>query len=383
MLAYIHIPWCRIHCPYCAFNVHVSPDPPFAAFVDRVLREFEQKRAHVTEPLETVFLGGGSPSLLPPTLVKRLLDGLPIAERAEITLEANPGEVTDRRMEGWRAAGINRLSIGVQTFQRALAPLLARAHTVAESRRTVERAAAAGFDKFSIDLIFACPGQSVETFQADLDTVLSLSIPHVSLYGLTFEPGTPMTRAVEEGRLKPAPPEVWRACYDAAVEQLRNAGLHRYEVSNFARPGQECLHNTRTWEGASYLGLGPGAHGLHPDGTRTLNISAPDAYLASEDPTERREIPSPKQHAIDRLLAALRTTRGIDLDALSAHTGFAPSSACLRGLERGGVLQRNGAQVSITEAGFPVADGVIARLTESLEATHSGDMTFSTSPHSG
>ncbi len=380
MLAYIHIPWCRIHCPYCAFNVHVSPAPPFDAFVDRVLREFDQKRALVTAPLETVFLGGGSPSLLPPTLVKRLLDGLPIAVDAEITLEANPGEVTDRRMAAWRAAGINRLSIGVQTFQRVLAPLLARGHTVAESRRTVERAATAGFDKLSIDLIFACPGQNLETFQTDLDTVLSLSIPHVSLYGLTLEPGTPLTRAVEEGRLEPATPEVWRACYDAAVNQLRAAGLQRYEVGNFARPGQECLHNTLTWAGASYLGLGPGAHGLHPDGTRTRNFNVPEAYLASEDPTERYERPSPRQQATDRLLAALRTTCGIDLQALAADTGFVPSSACLRGLERGGVLLRNGAHVSITEAGFPVADGVIARLTDSLEATRSGDRTFSTPP---
>jgi len=383
VLAYIHIPWCRIHCPYCAFNVHVSPDPPFAAFVDRVLREFDQKRAHVKEPLETVFLGGGTPSLLPPKLLKRLLDGLTIAEKAEITLEANPGEVTDRQMAGWRTAGVNRLSIGVQTFQRTLAPLLARGHTVAESRETVERAAAAGFDKLSIDLIFACPGQNFDTFQADLDTVLSLRIPHISLYGLTLEPGTPMTRAVEAGRLEPASAELWRVCYDAAVAQLGAAGLHRYEVSNFARTGQECLHNTRTWAGASYLGLGPGAHGLHPDGTRTLNISAPDAYLASKDPTERSEIPSPRQRAIDRLLAAVRTTRGVDLRALAVDTGFVPSRACLRGLEQGGVLQRNGAHIYITETGFPVADGVIARLTDSLEATRSGDTTFSAPPHSG
>ena len=270
-------------------------------------------------------------------------------------------------MSDWRAAGVNRLSIGVQTFQRSLAPLLARGHTVAESRRTVERAKSAGFQKLSIDLIFACPNQDFDAFQADLDTVLDLEMTHVSLYGLTLEPGTPITRAVNTGRLTAASPDFWRDCYDAAVAQLEAAGLKRYEISNFAKPGYECLHNTRTWAGASYLGLGPGAHGLHPDGTRTLNVSQPEEYLTRQDPSIVRERPTPKQRAIDRLLSGLRTTRGISLEQLAFDTGFSPNEPCLRGLERGGVLKRKSGHIRLTPNGFPVADGIISRLTESLE----------------
>lgn len=367
MLAYIHIPWCRIHCPYCAFNVHVDAKPPFGRFVDRVIKEFQGKSHLLDGPLETVFLGGGSPSLLPSDELARLLVALPIDEKTEVSMEANPGEITDNEMNAWRAAGVNRLSIGVQTFQRSLAPLLARGHTVAESRRTVERAKSAGFQKLSIDLIFACPNQDFDAFQADLDTVLALEMTHVSLYGLTLEPGTPITRAVNTGRLTAASPDFWRDCYDAAVAQLESAGLKRYEISNFAKPGYECLHNTRTWEGASYLGLGPGAHGLHPDGTRTLNVSQPEEYLARQDPSIARERPTPKQRAIDRLLSGLRTTRGINLEQLAFDTGFSLNEPCLRGLERGGVLNRQSGHIRLTPNGFPVADGIISRLTESLE----------------
>jgi len=367
---YVHIPWCRIRCPYCHFAV--SPDrssvgapPPFDAFVAAVLREHARRAPEFPGPAATVFLGGGTPSRLPPDPLARLLAGLPRVAAAEVSMEMNPEDVAEALVPALDA-GVTRVSLGVQTLQPHLARRIGRAHSQPHARTALAQVAASSAQSWSADLIFALPEQTLAELDGDLDALLDHAPPHVALYGLTIEPETPFHHAVAGGRMRAPTDEAWRAQYDRIVDRLAAAGLHRYEVSNFARPGHRSQHNLGYWTGRPYVGLGPSAHGLCPDGARYVNHPSVDAWMAAPDPTAHREPPDPRRQAEDTLIAGMRWIGGVDLAALARDTGFAPSEAVTAGLVRGGLIARSGSSVHLVGDGWPLADGVVTRLVGAL-----------------
>ena len=272
---YIHTPWCRVRCPYCAFEVQTDT-PQWQLWRDGVLAHLDVERPHFSGKARHLYFGGGTPSLAPPALIGQLIDAMPVEAGAEITVEANPGTIDPVLLEGLIAGGVNRLSVGIQTFQPRLARLLARGHTVrqaAELLTLVRSFETQGLTSWSADLIFALPEQTLDDLRDDLARLLDSGAPHVSVYALSFEPGTPLTRARDRGRITPPNAEQWSEQYDLVVRTLEQGGLQRYEVSNFARPGHRSQHNGHIWRGGHYMGLGPSAHGFRTDGTRTLGQS--------------------------------------------------------------------------------------------------------------
>ncbi len=361
---YVHHPWCRLHCPYCAFTVFTG-QASWDRWAEGVCAEWALRRPEFPGAADSVYLGGGTPSLAPVEVLARVLDALPRAPDAELTIEVNPGDVAPERLAAWRALGVHRLSLGVQTFDPRFARLLARGTTVKQARELVAMVAGAGLPTWSVDVIFALPGQTPDDFERDLGAILDTAPPHVSLYGLTFEPGTPLTRAVEGGRLARPDDDAWRAMYDRAVSALRAGGWERYEVSNFARPGHRSRHNEATWRGGYYAGLGPGAHGYAPGGLRSRNHDTLEAWLA--DPRGEEERPDAGAAAIDLVLSTLRHVDGLPLAALRARTGHTLRPAPVDALLRAGLVYQDSGHVRLTDAGYPLADGVVARLCGALQ----------------
>jgi oxygen-independent coproporphyrinogen-3 oxidase len=362
---YLHVPWCRARCPYCAF--YVVPErgePPWRPFVERALREYHRRRPEFVGPASTVFFGGGTPSRMPAEAFALLLGELEREPGAEVSIEVNPEDLSPQWLEGVLDAGITRVSLGVQSLQAAPARRLGRAHTSAAAETAMERLSRSGVRSWSADLVFAIPEQSEALLWQDLDQLLAHAPPHVSLYGLTIEPGTRFERVVEQGKLPLVDEDVFCAMYEGLVQRLAAAGLDRYEVSNFARAGHRCRHNRLYWTDAPYLGLGPSAHGYAPTGERWVNVPDLARYLAQQDPTESRERPTPQAAATDLWISGLRAVEGVDLEHLRLRTGLQPDEGVLQRLVDGGWLQRHGTRVALTHAGFPLCDAVIARLVE-------------------
>lgn len=371
---YVHVPWCKRRCPYCAFYVEVERAAPFEAYVDRALANFAARRADFpSAPPVSVFLGGGTPSRLPGPALARLLAGIPRVEGAEVSAETNPEDADAAWLSAALEAGVNRLSLGLQTMNPGFARLLNRGSSVRAAAETARRVGAAGFRSWSADFIFALPGQTLADLDADLEAILALEPPHISLYGLTFEPGTPLTRARDEGRLQPVDDELWREMYDRLVDRLAHAGLHRYEVSNFARPGHESAHNRLYWSDAPYLGVGPGAHSYSPEGARWVERPEIGAWLDLDDSREDFSPPSPEGRAVDLLVSATRGVEGTTEARLRARSGLRLAPGVLAGLKRAGMLVDAPGRIALAHAGFPVADAVIRRLVDALEAAPSPD----------
>lgn len=336
---YVHLPWCVRKCPYCDFNSHeLRGIAPFAAYVDALLEDLEQDLPLAGgRPVATVFFGGGTPSLCPPSLIGRFLAGLaarlPLLPGAEITLEANPGAIERGRFSELAGAGVNRVSLGVQSFQPRLLEAIGRIHDEREAYAAIDELRAAGISNFNLDLMFGLPGQTVAEATADLAAAIAVVPPHLSLYQLTLEPGTPFHRR---------PPELpdEDACWDmevAAVERLEAAGFRRYEVSAWARPDRECRHNLNYWTFGDYLGLGAGAHGkLSLEDGRILRRwrrRRPLGWLAGPR-LEGEQALDAEERLFEFMLNALRLSDGFSLELFEARTGLG-ANAALPGLERG------------------------------------------------
>lgn len=356
---YVHIPWCRIRCPYCAFAVSTRKDPPHAAYTDAVLREWDLRRPLFSGRPSSVFFGGGTPSLCPPDELARVLAALDPSPGAEVSMEANPGDLPVP-LSAFRDAGITRLSLGVQSFDPAVARRLGRGHTSDDARALVAEAKATGFASVSFDLIFAVPGQSLRAFEADLAAVVALAPDHVALYGLTIEPESAFARA----RTPAVHEDLWRAMYDAAVGTLSAAGIDRYEVSNFARPGHRSRHNEHYWRARPWAGLGASAHAWWPDGRRASNVADVDRYLTAADPLELCERPAARALAYELLWSTLRHVDGVDRAALTARTGL--DVRVDPALVRAGLMVEHDGYMRLTTQGFPLADGIAGRLADSL-----------------
>jgi oxygen-independent coproporphyrinogen-3 oxidase len=331
---YIHLPWCVRKCPYCDFNSHAVRDTlPAREYVEALLRDLESELpAAAGRRVETIFFGGGTPSLFPPEAIARLLDGIrariAIADDAEITLEANPGTVDADRFRGFRASGVNRLSIGIQSFDDEKLKALGRIHGSDEARRAVEAAREAGFENHNLDLMFGLPDQTVDEAVADVRAALAFEPPHLSVYQLTIEPNTAFH--AQPPRL-PDDDRLWDM-QQRIEDELARAGYRHYEVSAYARPGRECRHNLNYWQFGDYIGIGAGAHGKITDAggiVRRWKVKHPNDYLANAG--TRAAIGSERRVAGDDipfefLMNALRLDRGFTPALFEQRTGLSPAA---------------------------------------------------------
>jgi oxygen-independent coproporphyrinogen-3 oxidase len=319
---YVHAPFCARRCSYCDFAVTVAADPPVAAWADAVGRELARvsaERGWDALALETLYLGGGTPSLLGPGAVARLTDALSPRARldglTEFTAEANPESFTPELAADWRAAGVDRVSMGAQTFHVPSLKWMGRLHGPEGPGRAVRAARGAGIENVGLDLIFALPPRLGRDLDDDLDRILALAPEHISVYGLSIEPDTPLGRWVAEGREQAASEEQYREEYLRVAERLRGEGYHHYEVSNFARPGREARHNAAYWSGAPYLGLGNGAHSYiaperwwnHRDWARYR-----EAVERGETPRADSERLGAAETRLEGLWLGLRTADGLE-----------------------------------------------------------------------
>jgi len=372
---YLHWPFCLSKCPYCDFNSHVRRAAiDEARFVRAFAAEIASTAARVPgRTVSSIFFGGGTPSLMQPQTVAAVLDAVArhwrVAPDAEITLEANPTSVEASRFRGYRAAGVNRVSLGVQALDdRALAEL-GRLHSAREALDAVGIARSV-FDRISFDLIYARPGQTPQDWAGELKCALVEAGEHLSLYQLTIEPDTPFASLHAAGKLKIPDEDIARALYDTTQDICAAHGLPAYEISNHARPGGECRHNLIYWRAHEYAGIGPGAHGrLDIDGARyaTATEKRPEQWLArvendghglvSDDPLTREEI------ADELLLMGLRLAEGIDPARYAVVAGRALDPARIAALQENGLVEITAAgRLRVSMPGFPILDAVVADL---------------------
>jgi putative oxygen-independent coproporphyrinogen III oxidase len=354
---YVHIPWCVRKCPYCDFNSHErSGELPEKAYVEKLLLDLEGHLPSVWgRRLSSVFIGGGTPSLFSPEAIDALLSGvrarLPVEPGAEVTLEANPGTVEAGRFRGFRDAGVNRISVGVQSFDDGMLTALGRIHSAAEARRGVE-AALASFDNVNLDVMYGLPGQTLDMARADVAAAIACGTPHVSAYQLTLEPNT-----VFFSKPPRLPEHDTSADMQLAVEQaLGDAGFEHYETSAFARPGRRCRHNLNYWEFGDYLGIGAGAHGKvsFPDRvTRHERMKQPREYLAAHATLcAEHEVPA-DELPFEFMLNVLRLVEGFPVALFEERTGL-PLSAVTKQIEdaeQRGLLLRDWKTIRPTERG--------------------------------
>jgi oxygen-independent coproporphyrinogen-3 oxidase len=373
---YVHWPFCLAKCPYCDFNSHVRHQPPDQRrHLDAFRREIAHRAALAPDrTVSSVFFGGGTPSLMDPATVGGILDAIGaawnVAPDVEITLEANPTSVEAGRFRGYRTAGVNRLSIGVQALNDADLKALGRMHSTSEAVAAVKTAAAI-FERRSIDLIYGrSPSHRPDQWHAELEQAIAIGGDHLSLYQLTIEPGTAFEALHRAGKLAVPDETLGRALWDVTQETTAKHGLPAYEISNHARPGAESRHNLVYWRYHEYAGIGPGAHGrLVVDGKRRAQSTEkrPETWL---DMVERSghglvedEPLNPEEQGDEMLLMGLRLTEGIDLARYEALAGRPLTPRRIADLAGDGLVERLGAsRLRVTPAGFPVLDAVVADL---------------------
>ncbi|MCB2047595.1 MAG: coproporphyrinogen III oxidase [Novosphingobium sp.] len=370
---YIHWPFCLAKCPYCDFNSHVRDAVDVAVWEQALLADMRHEAEFAGgERLTSVFFGGGTPSLMPPTLVARLLEeagGLwGFDEDIEITLEANPSSVEASKFAALASAGVNRVSLGLQALDDQTLRFLGRLHDAEEGLAALGVAQKA-FDRVNFDLIYARPGQRASDWHAELARAIALGTGHLSLYQLTIEPGTRFETMVRQSQFEPLDDERAADLYELTQALTSSAGLPAYEVSNHARPGEESRHNLTYWRYEDYCGIGPGAHGRR-NGMATVRHRKPENWLYAIDRNghgileERVLIPT--EQASEAMLMGLRLAEGVDLAALAAR--FSLSPAALHDARRCALYQRqgliwfNGSRMGITPAGMPLLDALLAEI---------------------
>jgi putative oxygen-independent coproporphyrinogen III oxidase len=353
---YVHIPFCAHRCDYCDFATWTDREHLIDAYVDACIRELDH--TYSSAPSATsVFFGGGTPSLLPPRHLTRILDAIAREPGAEVTVECNPDSVDAEKFDIYRGAGVNRLSFGVQSMVPHVLKALGRTHDPENVERAVALACGAGFERCSVDLIYGTAGESLEDWRRSLEGALALGVEHVSAYALTVEVGTPLGRDIAAGRALAPDDDDQADKYLLADEVLSAEGYEWYEISNWARPGEACRHNELYWREGEYLGIGCAAHG-HTDGRRWWNIRTPDRYIeAVQSGTtavagdERLE---PAARAVEAFALALRTRAGVG-------AADAPAAA-IDDLAAVGLVERHGGTVVLTRRGRLLASDVTARL---------------------
>jgi oxygen-independent coproporphyrinogen-3 oxidase len=342
MHLYVHIPFCVRRCSYCDFSIAVRKQIPAREYVNAVVRELNSHGDYDTD-LETLYLGGGTPSLLPPDAIAALLRDLThtirnpqsaIRNAGEVTLEANPEDVTPSNARAWRSAGVNRVSLGAQSFDDRVLKWMHRSHDAPRIGAAVHALRGAGIENISLDLIFALPDELARDWERDLEMAVALHPTHLSLYGLTVEPRTPLDRWISRGATSLPADDRYAEEYLFAHSRLTAAGYQFYEVSNAARDGYRSQHNSAYWSGRPYLGLGPAAHSF--DGrTRRWNLSAWEAYRRAiaegRSPVESEEVLTEEQREMERMYLGLRTAEGLPLAPASSRRPSPPPHLAAQG----------------------------------------------------
>lgn len=362
---YIHIPFCRSKCAYCDFASFPGREADWEAYFLALWTEMDAWRTRCKgRRVETVFFGGGTPSIVPADTIAQTLAharrAFTIAPDAEISMEANPGTVSRESLRAVRAAGVNRLSLGVQSFDDGILREIGRIHTACEAGEAVRAAREAGFDNLNLDLMYALPGQTTAQWEDTLSRAIALNPEHISAYSLIVEENTPIA-----ARAKEIPDEdTVNRMQRQATKLLAQAGLARYEISNYARPGRECRHNLTYWRRGEYLGLGLAAHSFFA-GVRFENPATLGEYLAGAREKNRCVI-GPEEALEEEILLATRTTRGLNLAEFAQKFGRDALKArqkTLKALEDGGLVQTKNGFLALTERGMEVQSAVVLALT--------------------
>ncbi|MER2056123.1 MAG: radical SAM family heme chaperone HemW [Clostridia bacterium] len=376
------MPFCVRKCAYCSFVSFPAAAEEKDAYVASLLREAELRQSEADGPVETVYIGGGTPSLLSPSQLRRLIAGLreyyEIRPDAELSMESNPGTLTAAFLDTAVSAGVNRLSLGMQAYQPEILQFLGRIHSFEEVSRSVSMARAAGLNNLNLDLIFGIPGQTLSDWDETLDAALSLSPDHLSAYGLIPEEGTPLQRRLENGEAVLPDPDLEREMYDLAIRKLRAADLEQYEISNFARKGYECRHNIGYWTQVPYLGLGLAAAsmrileqqtGLGLTCLLTTNPSDPTTYQemirSGNHSAAIRETISPEEARFETMMLSLRMNRGISESRFLALHGVSIDAVYgekLEEMRKKGLMRHENGAWSLTRKGMDIQNTVLVEL---------------------
>ena len=365
---YIHIPFCQSKCAYCDFVSYPGQENVWESYVDALRKEMREWKDRLFEyEAATIFLGGGTPSLLPSGMIESILDEVrscvSLSPDAEISMEANPGTLTMDKLKACRKAGFNRLSIGAQSFEDRLLKSLGRIHTSRQIYESVDMARAAGFDNLNLDLMYALPGQEPADWRHTLDSAIMLKPDHVSAYSLIVEPGTPMAGRVARGEAILPDDDQTNGMQRMAVEKLAEAGYVRYEISNFAQPGYACRHNLTYWLRGDYLGLGCAAHSMMA-GWRFANPAGLHAYLSGERRIDVQQL-SRTDAMEETLMLSTRTCRGLDRAAWYQQFGedfLTGRERQVRRLQSAGLIELSDDFLRLTLRGMEVHNAVVLEL---------------------
>lgn len=370
---YIHFPFCLQKCRYCSFNS--MPVPENNILVTRYLQAMEREIAlyasrYPNESLSSIYLGGGTPTVLPAESLCRILfccrEKFAFSPGIEITVEANPGTVTQEMLQLLREAGVNRLSLGVQSFQPVELQLLGRSHSVTDIYTAFDAARKAGFDNINLDLIYALPGQSLESWRENLRSAIQLNPEHLSIYGLSLEEDTPLAVELKKGKLEACSEELHLTMWEETSSMVKEAGFIRYEISNYAKPGKLCRHNITYWENKPYLGVGAGAHGYY-DHVRYGNEEEIQKYIEmvekGEFPRAFEEHQTQKEEMIDTIIMGLRLTKGISRLDFTMRFGYSFESLYEKELKKmveDGLMGISDDAVFLTERGRILSNYVLS-----------------------
>ena len=363
---YLHIPFCKKACHYC--NFHFSTQTAdMQVFADTLIQEIVLQKSYIKEPIETIYFGGGTPSLLEEAQLKEILAAIDahfeIADVIECTLEANPDDMHPSKIAAWKNIGINRLSIGIQSFQASALTWMNRAHTVEQSHAAIQMALDAGIDNLSIDLIYGTPSLSDQALMADLDWIAHYQIKHVSCYALTVEDKTALKKSIEKGQIENIDSEKQARHFEIVCARLKTMGLEHYEISNFAKPGFRSQHNSHYWSGETYLGLGPSAHSFNTI-SRQWNIANNALYIKSIAQGQLNfeiELLTEANRYNEYMMTSLRRIEGFDLDLIAAKFGnryYEHSIAIINEMEPRNIFNQNGNQYSLKDEAKFLADGI-------------------------
>lgn len=363
--AYIHVPFCVHRCGYCNFAVVAGRDDLFLTFLDAISKELTWLQR--TREVDTLYFGGGTPTSLPPDELKQLCEIVlawhPLATDYEWTVEANPGDLDEATIAVLASFGVTRLSLGAQSFRAEKLTLLERDHNPTDTALAVDYARSAGM-RVAIDLIFAAPGETLEEWQNDLEQAIALDPDHISTYGLTFEQGTTFWNRLQKNELAIAPEELERDLYLAAIDRLAAVGFNHYEISNFARTGQQSRHNEAYWSGEGYFAAGPGA-ARYVDGVRETNHRSTTTYLKrvlnGESPVAEHEQLDSEQRAREQLVFGLRRLNGVERVAFRTRTDFDIDNLAGKQISKFvklGLLTDDGQRVRLTREGLLISDGL-------------------------
>lgn len=365
---YIHVPFCQGRCIYCDFYSTTEGEEWKSRYVDALLAELRMRRDELPlARVHSIYIGGGTPSQLPARALAGILNEVcrlfPVDSDAEVTVEANPDDVTPEWLAALSHTPVNRLSMGVQSFDDALLRLIRRRHTAQQAVCAVEQAARHGISNVSIDLIYGLPTQTMEQWQADVRQALALDVQHLSAYSLSYEEGTPLWRMLEQGRIEEADEELSLCMYEHLIDSTRAAGFTHYEISNFCRPGRHSQHNSAYWHGVPYLGFGPGAHSYDGMRTRRWNLSDLKGYVqaAGSMPPHQSEVLTDDELYDETVMTRLRTSEGLSLDLLTA----AYRAYCMAQAEphlRAGRLEQAGSTIRLTRQGIFTSNDIISDL---------------------